>query len=194
MASPDRLAVETDMRSRLKPKRFEHSRQVAAYAEHLAKLHGCDPEWAYVAGLYHDLGKSVELQAMKEAAEAEGVAFDEMESKSESLMHAAASAAFFKKEMKPPDNFVRAVRGHTVGAVPFCKEARILYIADFAEPTRAYEECASVRKTADRDLRLAVLETVSFKIRFLMLRNRPIHPKAVLLYNHLLEESRAAGD
>ena len=183
---PDPQAVEADIRSRLSPKLFEHSRQVAAYAAHLAGLHGCDIRWTYLAGLYHDLGKTLDLAGMKSAAEAEEVAFDEMESRSSSLMHSAASAAFFRKDLNPPEPFVLAVRGHTVGASPFGREEQILYVADFAEPTRPYEECATVRKTAERDIALATLEAVSFKIRFLMLRNKSIHPKSVALYNHLL--------
>lgn len=189
MVAPDRLAVESTLRGRLPAKLFDHSRQVAQYAADLAGRHGCDPEWIYLAGLYHDLGKTMDLAAMREAAEAEGVCFDEMESGSPSLMHAAASAAIFQKELHPPGPFVMAVRGHTIGGSPFCKEEQILYIADFAEPTRPYEECATVRKTAERDLRLAALEAVVFKMRFVMLRNKPIHPRSVALYNHLLVPS-----
>lgn len=175
------------LRDRMPARLFEHSRQVARYAEHLARIHNSDPDWIYIAGLYHDIGKTIDLEAMKQTAAAEGVAFDEMESKHGSLMHAAASAALFQKDLHPPDLYVRAVRGHTVGAAPFDKEEQILYVADFAEPTRSYEECESVRKTAERDLRMAALETVAFKIRFVMLRNKTIHPRSVELYNHLLQ-------
>lgn len=189
MGSPDRRSVESGLRERMPAKLFEHSRQVAIYAARLAELHGCDPEWTYIAGLYHDIGKTMALEAMKQAAEAGKVAFDEMEAQSGSLMHAAASAAVFQKEINPPEAFVRAVRGHTVGSAPFGKEEQILYVADFSEPTRAYEECESVRKTAGRDLRLAALEAVTFKLRFVMLRNKLIHPRSVELYNYLLRVS-----
>ncbi len=168
-------------------KLFEHSLEVAAYAEHLAKVHGVDPDWIYAAGLYHDLGKTMDLDAMRRTAEEEAIIFDEDESNSPSLLHSAASAALFRKEHNPPEEFIRAVRGHTTGFAPFGKEEQILYIADFAEPTRPYEECASVRATAERNLRLAALEAVSFKIRFLILRNKTIHPKSIALYNHLLK-------
>ncbi len=170
-------------------KLFEHSRHVAIFASHLATVHGCDPQWSYIAGLYHDIGKTCNLETMKQEAVAGGVAFDEMETQSGSLMHAAASAALFRKDLNPPEAFVRAVRGHTVGDAPFGKEEQILYVADFAEPTRAYEECESVRRTADRDLRLAALEAVTFKLRFVMLRGKLIHPRSVALYNHLLRIS-----
>lgn len=183
--------IEVNLRSRLSPRLFEHSRQVAAYAEHLARIHGVDPDWTFVAGLYHDLGKSVELSVMREVAEAEGIAFDEPESQSKSLLHSAASAAYFRRECSPPDPFVRAVRGHTTGGAPFGREEQILYVADFAEPTRPFQECASVRMTAERDLRLATFEAVTFKLRFLMLRNKIIHPKSIMLYNFLVDSSGA---
>jgi len=166
---------------------FDHSRQVAKYAAHLAELHGVDPDWIYIAGLYHDLGKTMDVDAMRGAAESERIAFDDMEARSASLLHAAASAALFQKDMKPPDSFVKAVRGHTVGAAPFGPEEQILYVADFAEPGRSYEECESVRRTAERDLHLATLEAVAFKMRFLMLRNKTIHARSLALYNFLLE-------
>lgn len=188
--TPDRGRIESDIRQRLPQKLFEHSRQVAAYASHLADIHGCDANWAYLAGLYHDLGKTMDLEGMRAAATSGGIVFDEMESRSASLMHSAAGAAVFQKDLSPPELFVRAVRGHTVGGAPFCNEEKILYVADFAEPTRPYEECVSVRKTAERDLHLAALEAVSFKIRFLMLRNKTIHPRSVDLYNHLLPETQ----
>ncbi|MBI4179979.1 bis(5'-nucleosyl)-tetraphosphatase (symmetrical) YqeK [bacterium] len=191
---PDRAGVEASLRGRLSPRLFEHSRHVAALAERLASLHGCDPDWAYLAGMYHDLGKILDLEQMISAAKEGGIEFDEMESLSPSLMHAAASAAFFKSELAPPENFVRAVRGHTLGGAPFTREEMILYISDFAEPTRAYEECAAVRQTAERDLVRASIETVSFKIRFLLLKNRNIHPKSILLYNHLLERAERKQD
>lgn len=190
MNKPDRRAVESTMRERLSSRLFDHSRQVADYAVHLAEKHGADPDWMYICGMYHDLGKTLDVEKMRETAVSQNIAFDEDESLSGSLMHSAASAAFFKNELNPPAEYVSAVRSHTVGAVPFCLEEKILYVADFAEPTRSYEECATVRKTAERDMDLAALEAVSFKIRFLILRNKRIHPRSVQLYNFLLAQSK----
>ncbi len=187
MTPPARIEVEANLRERMPERLYSHSREVALYAEGLARRHGADAEWMYIAGLYHDLGKTLELSEMRRTADRQSVVYDPEEAASPSLLHSSASAALFAGEMAPPEAFIRAVRGHTTGNAPFGLEEQILYVADFAEPSRVYEECVSVRTIAERDMTAAALAAVSFKIRFLMLRGRSIHPKSILLYNFLLQ-------
>ncbi len=192
MDAPDVSSIESRMQDRLPGRLFEHSRRVARLAAQLAGLHGSNVDWIYLAGLYHDLGKTLDLAQMRATADRGEIPFDDLESDSPSLLHSAASAALFRIELEAPDKFVRAVRGHTIGGAPFCREEQILYIADFSEPGRTHEECETVRRMAQDNLVQAALETVIFKLRFLMLRQKSIHPRSVALYNFLLKESTPA--
>lgn len=60
------------IRPLLKPKRFEHSLNVAQQAVLLAKRHGEDEDKAYVAGILHDICKNMsqqeQLQWMQKSA------------------------------------------------------------------------------------------------------------------------------
>lgn len=189
MAPPDPVTVETAVRARLEGRRFEHSREVARYAAQMAEIHGADPAWMYAAGFYHDIAKPMDIETMRRVARDAGVSFDEIEAQSTALLHACASAAIFKTERKSPEPYVHAIRAHTVGDVPFSVEDCILYVADFAAPGRSHAECDSVRVVAGQDIRRAALITVRFKIRHLLDRDRPVHPRAIQLYNHLASES-----
>ena len=60
-----RLYVENFVKTRVKPKRFEHSLSVAHLCEELAQSNFLDPQKAYYIGLFHDIAKSMTKEEME---------------------------------------------------------------------------------------------------------------------------------
>ena len=65
--------------------------------------------------------------------------------------------------------------------------AQILYVADFAEPTRTHKEVDVVRKLAYTDLHRAVHHVARAKIVYLLEKGVLIHPNTLHTYNRTLE-------
>ena len=74
----DNIQVLEFVRSRVTQARFEHSKRVADMAVRLAKAHGFSEENAYLAGILHDICRSI-LEKLLELAEQYQITVDEYE-------------------------------------------------------------------------------------------------------------------
>ncbi|MBQ4637616.1 MAG: hypothetical protein IJB92_02645, partial [Clostridia bacterium] len=64
---------------------------------------------------------------------------------------------------------------------------KIVFLADYIEPTRDFPGVDDLRKIAYNDIDKACLEAVKGTMREILSRNALLHPRSVLFYNHLIE-------
>jgi nicotinate-nucleotide adenylyltransferase len=134
--------IETLVRSREKPRRFEHTLRVVEMATELARLHGVDEEKAKTAALFHDICKDCEKPG-------------------NDLAHAGDAADLMKSEYGIRDeDILNAVRSHTTGRAPMSDLELIVFLADTLEPSRDYEGVARLRELVYGDLRGGALEVL----------------------------------
>ena len=70
---------------------------------------------------------------------------------------------------------------------------KVLFVADFAEPERAYPEAEAVRKIANEDLNQAVCAVARYKIEDLLKKGSVIHPDTLVVYNGTRQEIDNSG-
>ncbi|MDR3160844.1 MAG: nicotinate (nicotinamide) nucleotide adenylyltransferase [Spirochaetaceae bacterium] len=129
--------VESAARSALSPGRFLHSRNTALLSHDLALQFGLDPAGAYLAGIAHDICKSLPGEELTRLAKKDKGGISELERKKPSLLHARAGAVMLRDRFCIcHEDILEAVRFHTTGDMAMGPLAKIVYIADKIEPSR----------------------------------------------------------
>jgi nicotinate-nucleotide adenylyltransferase len=136
-ARAETALIEHAVRSMVSPSRFLHSRAVAALSWELCARFGQDPGRGYLAGIAHDIAKSMSEDELKRFARRDGKPISRLERKKPSLLHSRSGAVLLRESFGVTDREVlAAVRNHTVGSPSMGPLEKIVYIADKIEPTR----------------------------------------------------------
>jgi nicotinate-nucleotide adenylyltransferase len=129
------MDIEGDVRSRLSPARFLHSRNTALLAWDLALRFGLDPGRAYLAGIAHDMCKPLPEGELRKLARRDGEA--KPEKGKTGILHGRAAAVVLRESYGIEDREVlEAVRLHTTGSGAMGDLAKLVYIADKIEVSR----------------------------------------------------------
>jgi nicotinate-nucleotide adenylyltransferase len=162
------LEVENAARKCLSPSRFLHSRNTALLAWDLCVRFNLDPRKGYLAGIAHDICKSMGLEEMMRLARSDGGGTTKLEKAKPSLLHGRAAAALLKKQYGIHNKEVLdAVRYHTT-AGGGGDLAKVVYVADKIEPSRedVNEELREMSGNADLNtLFTAALDTTVAYLR-----------------------------
>jgi predicted HD superfamily hydrolase involved in NAD metabolism len=174
---------------RLGPKRLAHSRRVAELAAHYAGLYGASPDEARVVGWLHDLCRDLSADEVLYAAERLGVPVGVIErGHPVGLLHAPVAAAELRAAGLG-ERLARAIELHTVGGPGMDTIAKCLYLADFCEPQRDFDDLDKVRDLAEASLDEAVAAAARLTLLEVIGGERGVYPGALDLYN----EHYAAG-
>lgn len=175
------------LKSNLKESRFKHSLGVRDTAVDLAKRYNADIEKARTAGLVHDCAKNMSGEEIIKLCEADGYELDEVSLKSPSLMHGLAGSIIAKKVMGIEDpEILSAVRYHTTGKKNMTLIEKIIYIADYIEPSRDFPYVEVLRETTKKDLDEGLLLAFNNTLKFVMDKGHLIHFDTVEARNYLI--------
>lgn len=136
----------------LKPKRIPHVAGCEQEASKLALRWGEDPGDAAEAGILHDITKKLSMDEQLILAEKYGIVFDKFERENIKLTHAITGAALSKELFGVPERIYSAIRWHTTGRADMTLLEKIIYIADYIEPTRDFEGVERLRQHAYEDI------------------------------------------
>lgn len=178
-----------DLQKRLSPKRFTHSLGVAKTAVLLARQYGVDEETAYIAGLAHDCAKELPLPIMQQVVNEAGLLIDPYMLASTALLHGAAGAVVAANRYGIDDeDILEAIRVHTTGKVGMTALEKIIFLADYIEPSRTYPAVTAIREATKEGLNQGVLAGYNSTISLLIRQNSSIYFKTVLGRNDILQE------
>ena len=163
----------------LKPTRVAHVRGCEQEAVALAKRWGADPEDAAEAAILHDCTKKEKLEGQLALCEKYGYRPDDMERLSDKLLHAKTGAALAKAEFGVSEAVECAICWHTTGRAEMSLLEKIVYMADYIEPTRSFEGVEPLRKLAYEDLDRAMLLGLEMSIEDNRSNGNAIHPSSV---------------
>jgi nicotinate-nucleotide adenylyltransferase len=90
------------------------------------------------------------------------------------LLHALTGAALAKERFGVSDEVYEAIRWHTTGKPDMSTLEKILYLADYTEPTRDFEGVEALRRLSFEDLDRAMALGLKMSIEDLKERGRPI--------------------
>ncbi len=180
-------------------KRMKHTLAVAEEAKKIASLYKMsrqECEKMYIAGLLHDITKECPFEKQLELCRKFGEAWSESDEKSPKVFH-SVTGALMARELFPDiaDDFIcLAIRSHTTGREDMTLGEKILYLADYIEPTRTFSDCVELRKmfynTNDfsiEHLDKILLASFDMTLTSLISDGSYIHEKTVCARNYLLK-------
>lgn len=161
--------------SMVKAKRLAHIRGTEEEAVRLARRWGADETQARKAGILHDCTKYLNLEEQLQLCEKYGIVLDELEQKAVKLLHAKTGAAIARHVFGMPEAICSAIFWHTTGRADMTLLEKVLYMADYVEPNRRFDEVEELRRLAYSDLDAAVLRGCELSIEDMAERGQPVH-------------------
>ncbi|MDR1093137.1 MAG: nicotinate (nicotinamide) nucleotide adenylyltransferase [Clostridiales bacterium] len=148
-------AVARAIKNLVDGERYRHTASVATVAYKLAGRYGADPARAVRAALYHDCAKRITAE---EAAQKFGLDVPrEIFALHPKIRHAPIGALYAQKYFNETDaDVLNAIRWHTTGRPDMSLLEKIIFVADYIDPLRAYDDTPLMYETAFRDLEKAM--------------------------------------
>lgn len=181
-------AILEKLTGHLSAKRLKHSLGVSKTAVELAERFGADKEKAKLAGILHDCAKEVADGDLLQIANSFGIVVDEVEKAAPVLLHAKVGAhvARYTYGIRD-DEILEAIRRHTVGGPEMTVLDKIIYLADFIEPTRSFAGVERLREIVEKAaLDEAIIAAYEQSIAFVIAAKGLLHPATVAGRNRLL--------
>ena len=158
-----------------------------------------DTDTLLTASILHDITKSVKDSEQIGLADSMGIKLSKYDRESPKTLHAITGAELIKTEYPThaTAQVCSAIRYHTTGKANMTIVEKLLYLADYIEPTRTFEDCRQVRdlfyslldsgmnkrKCLDKALLLSFDLTISELIHV----GGTIHPDTVISRNYILK-------
>ena len=162
--------------SMVKAKRIPHIRGCEEEAVRLAERWGADPHLARRAGILHDCTKYLELDEQLALCEQYHIQLDELERVAVKLLHSKTGAAIARHVFGEPEEVCNAIYWHTTGKADMDLLSKVLYLADYIEPSRAdFEGLEELRRLAYTDIDKALLLGCELTIQDMEERGVPVH-------------------
>lgn len=170
-ARPELTWLREKVMPYLEPRRVAHVAGCESEAVLLAMHWGEDPEKAAVAGILHDITKKESAAQQLILCEKYGIILDNAEKRNPQLLHARTGAALAKELFGIPDEVEGAIRWHTTGKPDMTLLEKILYLADYIEPTRDFEGVEKLRELAFENIDEAMALGLTMSLEEIRSRN-----------------------
>lgn len=165
--------------SYLKHKRIPHVLGTEQEAIRLAERYDADVGKARVAALLHDCTKKLDMAEQLELCRAYGIRLDELEQKALKLLHAKTGAAIAREVFGVDDEIYSAIWWHTTGHAGMTKLEKIIYLADYIEPSRDFPGVEELRRVCYEDLDKGLLMGLEMTIEEMTAMGSPVHRATV---------------
>ncbi len=190
------------VKARLSEKRFRHTLGVEKMAAYLSEC--CLPEKKQAlraAALLHDVAKEIPHEEMLDLIEKGNINLTEQELMAEPTLHSYASVYLIKRDFPrfADENVLLACKNHTVGDPDMGIFEEIIFLSDYIEEGRSYEDAVRLRASLlsslgnDREenvkqLHVATASSIAHTVKILEERKKYINPKTVLTRNAILSK------
>ena len=176
--------------SYLKPKRMAHVLGTEEEAVRLARRYGVDETEARVAALLHDCTKKLGLEEQLQLCEQYGVQLDEMQAWALKLQHAITGAEVARDVFGVSDAVYEAIRWHTTGKADMTTLEKVIYLADYIEPTRDFPGVEELRKAVYEDLDRGLLLGLQMSVQEMENWGNPVHEDTLRARDFLAQQLR----
>ena len=176
LSDADLRAVSYSM---IRAKRIPHVQGCEEEAVRLAQRWGADPAHARRAAILHDCTKYLDLKEQLLLCARYGIELDDMEQSAVKLLHSKTGCALARHLFGEPEEVCQAICWHTTGKPDMTLLEKILYIADYMEPTRDFDGVERLRALAYEDLDAAVLLGTEMTVEEMRGYGSPVHPNTL---------------
>lgn len=137
--------------STLHGNRLRHTFSVETCCVRLAAIYGFSEKQTQklrIAALLHDITKELDFPAQMALCKQYGLSPTKEECAAPKTLHAITGAALARDRYAAytDEEICEAIRVHTVGKAGMSCFDKLLYLADFIEDTRTYEDCVRLRE------------------------------------------------
>ena len=198
------ISVREEMAKLISPKRFEHTLGVEREIQSLCALYLPEKvKEMRVAALLHDITKELSPAEHIKLLEKYGATIPESYRRNPKLFHALTGAYLAREKFAKfvDDRMFSAILYHTTGRRDMTTEEKLLYLADYIEDTRTFDDCVRLRKYFYDNIATAstkaekqgvldktLLYSFDMTIKVLVLEDAEIDLNAVDARNFLIEE------
>ena len=195
-------ALQNEVRAGLSDYRFRHIAEVRNTILRLGRLYL--PELSgelSAAALLHDFTKELSPLEHERIFDSHGILLTDAERLSPKLYHARTTALLIPERfpMFASRRLIDAVRYHTTGREGMTLFEMLLYLADYIDDSRTFDDCVSLRRmfwdadpeAMDESARLAhlyrtLIQSADFTVNALVHEGVPISADTVRMRNDLL--------
>ncbi len=192
--------LRESVRHRLSAERFWHTIGVEDVSYELGKVFLPDKvEWLRAAALLHDIAKELSEPDQLSLVAGLGIVLSDEDLDTPATLHAFAAPGIIERDYPfyATREIMCAVYRHTLGAPRMSLFDKIIFIADYIEPSREYSSCKEVREFLFDALRessidnvkalnRAVFMAIEFTVISLENRGKRVHSRAIDTRNSLL--------
>ena len=161
--------------SYLKHKRIPHVLGTEQEAIRLAERYGADVEKARIAALLHDCTKKLDMESQLALCAHYGIELDELEQVSLKLLHSKTGAALARDVFGVDEEIYNDIWWHTTGHANMTLLEKIIYLADYIEPSRDFPGVDKLRSVCYKDLNEGFLLGLEMTIREMTDMGNPVH-------------------
>lgn len=163
----------------LKPFRVPHVAGCEEEAVRLATHWGEDPEDAAEAAILHDITKKLGPADQLRLCRKYAIMADAVELRETKLLHSRTGAWLARELFGVSERVFSAIEWHTTGRVNMTRLEKIIYMADYIEPTRNFDGVEELRRLAYLDLDQAMILGLEMSLNELSQRGAELHPRSV---------------
>ena len=150
------------LKKMVKPKRYIHSLGVIDEAINLSKLYNANQDKARIAASLHDIAKYIDRDEQKEMI-TKTLGPDVLEGLPEGALHSICGAIYARDYLGIDDiDIYNAIYNHTLGKPNMSLLEKIIFVADFIEPSRNTEASKICKKMAYDNLDEALLYAMEY--------------------------------
>ena len=173
------VELEQVVVSLLKPSRVSHVLGCRDTAAELARRWGADETDAARAGLLHDITKALDGPLQLTLCEEYGIVLNTFSSENPKILHALTGSLVAERIFGENQAVVAAIRSHTTGKPNMNTLEKIIYVADYMEPSRKFDGVEKLRWLAFEDLDQALKLGLEMTLELLRQQGRQISPESL---------------
>lgn len=184
----ERQQILNFLEAKVSKQRYQHCLGVEQTAVSLAPKFNVDPHLASVAALLHDVCREYDPDLLLQLASKFDILIDEIALAEPILLHGAVGAQLVKEELGIEDNqILEAITYHITGAPNLCALSNLIFIADFIEPGRTFEQANVLRDEASSlEPEAILLRVFNNTLHYVIDRHYLIHPNTIAGRNELI--------
>lgn len=174
--------IKKYLKKHLTKERYNHTLGVAYTATSLAMKYNPDTsnanlvKRAYLAGLLHDCAKCMSDEKKLHICDKHNISYSSIEEHHPYLLHGKVGAHIAKAKFKIHDeDILQAITWHTTGRPDMSLLEKIIFIADYIEPSRKpVPELDVIRRLAFEDLDQTMVKILSNTLKHLETKHVPV--------------------
>ena len=144
-------------------------------AVRLAERYGADVTKARIAALLHDCTKKLDMDEQLALCKKYHIPLDELERKALKLLHSKTGAAIARDVFAVDDDVYNAILYHTTGKPDMTLLEKIIYLADYIEPSRDFPGVNDLRACVYENLDRGMLMGLEMTIDEMTEMGNPVH-------------------